>query len=120
IAFSKLTAGFHPVLFLKLVSSTTRFDINLFLVKDVDLSTRQLVEALANGFNMKPRLFSAPESLLEFAAALTGNTDRLNKLISNLVVDDTSFRNKTGWKPAVNFEKAIELTTDWYKTDCLK
>ncbi|MEQ8426900.1 MAG: NAD-dependent epimerase/dehydratase family protein [Gammaproteobacteria bacterium] len=93
---------------------------NLFLVKDVDLSTRQLVEALANGFNMKPRLFSAPESLLEFAAALTGNTDRLNKLISNLVVDDTSFRNKTGWKPAVNFEKAIELTTDWYKTDCLK
>lgn len=87
---------------------------NLFMVKDVDLSTRQLVEALAEAFGMKPRLFSAPESLLKFAASLTGNADRLNKLISDLVVDDTSFRNKTGWKPVVNFEQAIADTADWY------
>ncbi len=87
---------------------------NLFMVKDVDLSTRQLVEALAEAFGMKPRLFSAPESLLKFAASLTGNADRLNKLISNLAVDDTGFRNKTGWKPVVNFEQAIADTADWY------
>lgn len=86
---------------------------NLFMVKDVDLSTRQLVEALARAFGMKPRLFSAPESLLEFAASLTGNADRLNKLISDLVIDDSAFRNKTGWKPVVNFEQAIADTADW-------
>ncbi len=86
----------------------------LFLLKDIDISTPQLMKSFSKAFGIQSRIFPMPIFFLKFLSMILLNSGRLEKLITSLTIDDSYFRQLTGWAPAFNFDKSIQETADWY------
>jgi len=71
----------------------------LLVRDDEDLSTPQLIRALAAGMGRKARLFSVPGALLAMLRALPGIGAKLAPLTLSLQVDDSPTRTRLGWSP---------------------
>jgi nucleoside-diphosphate-sugar epimerase len=83
----------------------------LYLVSDArDLSTPQLIRALARGLGRPPRLFSVPPSLLRLAGACTGQRDAVDRLLGSLQIDASRITAELGWRPAHDPEQGLILT----------
>ena len=79
-----------------------------FLVSDgQDLSTADLVRALARAAGVPARLPSVPVWALRGAAALLGKGDAVQRLCGNLQVDITKAREVLGWTPPVSVEEGL-------------
>ena len=79
-----------------------------FLVSDgQDLSTADLVRALARATGVPARLPSVPVWALHGAAALLGKGDAVQRLCGNLQVDITKAREVLGWAPPVSVEEGL-------------
>jgi nucleoside-diphosphate-sugar epimerase len=79
-----------------------------FLVSDgQDLSTADLVRALARAAGVPARLPSVPVWALRGAAALLGKGDAVQRLCGNLQVDITKAREVLGWVPPVSVEEGL-------------
>jgi nucleoside-diphosphate-sugar epimerase len=86
----------------------------VLLVSDgADVSTPELIRALALALHTRARLVAIPIPLLRMAATLTGNRQRLEKVIGSLAVDTTAIR-ALGWTPPVAFHEALAETAAWY------
>lgn len=73
-----------------------------YLVSDgEDLSTPDLIRALAAGLGVPERLFPCPVALLKFAASLIGKGGEIARLTGSLRVDNSRIRDELGWKPRV-------------------
>ncbi len=71
-----------------------------WLARDVDdLSTPELIRALAAGLGRAPRLFAAPNRLFGALRPLPGIGPRVARLTLSLQVDDNATREKLGWRP---------------------
>jgi nucleoside-diphosphate-sugar epimerase len=71
-----------------------------FFVSDGDdVSTPELVRAIAAALGVRPRLWRVPTSLLLCAATLAGRGSAARRLIESLAVDDAKIRRSLGWKP---------------------
>ena len=80
----------------------------ILLARDgFDLSTPQLIQALATGLNRKARLFSVPGALLAGLRALPGIGPKLSALTLSLQVDDSPARALLGWTPPVGAAAAL-------------
>ena len=71
-----------------------------FFVEDGDdISTPELVRAIASALDVKPRLWSVPPVLLTIIATLAGRQSAARRLRDSLAVDDAKIRRTLGWKP---------------------
>jgi len=86
-----------------------------YLVSDgEDVSTPELVRALAQALGVKPRLVSVPPAALRFAAALAGRRAELARLAGSLQVDSSRIRRELAWRPPFALAKGLEETARWY------
>lgn len=72
----------------------------LFLVSDGDdVSTPQMMRALARGMGRKPLFFPVPKWLLKFGSKLVGKEALYKQLCGSLRVDSAKARDLLGWSP---------------------
>lgn len=79
-----------------------------------DLSTPDLLRALAAALGRPSRLFPVPPRLLRGAAALLGKEAVAQRLLDSLVVDDRPFRESFAWTPPYTVEAGLKATADWF------
>jgi nucleoside-diphosphate-sugar epimerase len=88
---------------------------NTYLVSDgEDVSTPDLVRALAGALNVPARLVPCPAVLLKFAARLIGRSDAAARLTGSLQVDSSNIRSQLGWRPHVTLAAGLAETARWY------
>lgn len=79
-----------------------------FLVSDGrDLSTPDLVRAMAHAAGKPARLVSVPVALLECSAALLGRRAAVQRLCSNLQLDTSKAHTLLGWVAPVSLEEGL-------------
>jgi len=87
----------------------------LFLLADgKDVSTPDLISAMAISMDRPSHLFSCPPSLLRAVAGLAGRRAEVDRLTGSLQVDATRARSKLNWTPPVSFDSGIAAMTQWY------
>lgn len=72
---------------------------SLFLLRDTDLSTPELICLLGEGLGRRVRLTGAPSAVLSLARRLPGLRGPLTRLTTSLRVDDSATRALLGWEP---------------------
>jgi nucleoside-diphosphate-sugar epimerase len=86
-----------------------------YLVSDgEDVSTPQLVRAIASAMRCPDRVFSFPLPVMRFAARMFGKLPVLDRLTQSLEVDSSKIRRELDWKPVYSFQYAIENTCGYY------
>jgi UDP-glucose 4-epimerase len=80
------------------------------------ISTRRLVEVLAEGMGAKPRLVSVPRWLAVGGATLLGKGAVARRLFDDLEVDASAFTRDTGWHPRKTLEDGLrEMAADFVR-----
>jgi len=83
----------------------------VLLVRDgVDLSTRQLVCALAGGLGRPVRLFAVPAPAVARLRRMPAIGPLAARLTLSLQVDDSATRALLGWMPPVSAASGLEIT----------
>jgi UDP-4-keto-D-QuiNAc 4-reductase len=100
-----------------LVGATTRAAIDpaaagrvLLVRDDIDLSTRDLVCALAAGLGRPARLFAVPEAAFAKLRSLPALGPLVARLTLSLQVDDSATRALLDWAPPVPTETGLAIT----------
>jgi UDP-glucose 4-epimerase len=75
--------------------------------EDGVISTRRLVEVLAEGMGVKPRLISVPRWLAVGGATMLGKGATARRLFDDLEVDASAFTRDTGWRPKKSLEDGL-------------
>ena len=88
----------------------------VWMVSDgADVSTPQLISALARAMGKPARLVNVPVGLLYVAGALTARRSQLNRLCRSLVVDISETRSQLGWMPPLTLMEGLARTVAWYQ-----
>lgn len=86
-----------------------------YLVSDgEDVSTPDLVRAIARALAVRPRLLPCPVALLRAATALAGHGDEAARLVGSLQVDSSKIRRELGWRPPHTLEQGLAETARWF------
>lgn len=87
-----------------------------YLVSDgEDLSTPELIRALAAALGVPARLFPFPVPALKLAAGLLGKRDDIARLTESLQVDSTRIRTELNWRPPFHVTEGLQQTASWYR-----
>ena len=79
-----------------------------FLVSDGhDVSTSDLLRGMARAGNVPARLLPIPVSWLRMAGLLLGRKSAIDRLCSNLQVDDSKARTLLGWVPPLTVDEGL-------------
>jgi len=79
-----------------------------YLVSDgEDLSTPELIRAIAAAMDGHARLIPVPPALLRLAGRLTGRSAAVDRLLGSLVIDASRIRAQLGWSPRHNLREAL-------------
>lgn len=82
-----------------------------FLVDDGEqVSTPELVRAVARAMGRPARLLPVPSGVLEFAGALLGKRAAVARLTGSLWVDSSLIRSRLGWTPPFSMEAGLAAT----------
>lgn len=80
-----------------------------YLVSDQhDVSTPELVRALAAAMGRAPRLFPVPVPLLRAGGAVAGFGSEIGRLADSLVVDSGRISRELGWRPVRTMQEGLE------------
>jgi nucleoside-diphosphate-sugar epimerase len=80
-----------------------------FLVSDAqDVSTPELVRAMAQALNQPARLLPVPVWLLQSAAGALGQAAAMQRLCGNLQLDISKARSVLGWHPCVTIQQGLQ------------
>jgi nucleoside-diphosphate-sugar epimerase len=82
----------------------------VWLARDTDLSTPELIRALAQGLAIRPRLWALPPALLAGLRPLPLLGAGLSRLTTSLQVDDGATRRLLGWNPEVSSAEGLART----------
>lgn len=86
-----------------------------FLVSDgTDVSTTQLLKAVALSMNKRAHLLPIPMSIIDFSSKLIGKPQISQRLCGSLQVDISHTRKILDWEPPVTFEQGIKRTVQAY------
>jgi nucleoside-diphosphate-sugar epimerase len=80
---------------------------------------REVLATLRAAFGRSPRLITVPPDLLRLLVRPLG-TAAFDRLAGPLELDDTSFRNLTGWIPPFGLDDGLQVTANWFKTASLQ
>lgn len=87
-----------------------------YLVSDgEDVSTPQLVRAMANALHRPNRVFPIPIALMRGAAKLFGKSAVIDRFTQSLVIDSSKIRNELGWQPPYTMAQGLQATAEWYR-----
>ncbi len=89
----------------------------IFLVKDYDVSTTDLIKIFYKYLDKPNRMFSIPSLLLKITAIIFQKRKQISRLIGNLSVDNYKTIKQLNWHPIYTFDMAIEKTIKWYKSN---
>ena len=79
-----------------------------YLVSDgEDLSTAELIRAIAAAMGRSASLVSVPPALLRLAGRLSGRSAALDRLLGSLVIDSSRIRRELGWTPSHNLREGL-------------
>ena len=81
-----------------------------------DLSTPQLVRALAQALEVKARLVPVPRSVLDLAGRLLGRGDLVARLTRSLQVDSARLRTELRWQPPYTVAQGLAETAAWFRS----
>jgi len=88
----------------------------VLLIRDaIDLSTRELVRALAAGLGRPARLFAVPEAAFAMLRPLPGLGSLAARLSLSLQVDDSATRALLDWSPQVSTEMGLAITASAFR-----
>ena len=88
----------------------------IFLASDgVDLSTPELLTAMAVALGKTARLIKLPERLLMLGAKLLGKQAMAKRLCGSLQVDSSKARKLLGWQPPVSVQEALHKVAVAYR-----
>lgn len=80
----------------------------LFLVSDGDdLSTPDMLRAVAGGMDKEPALLPFPVPLIRMAAAMLGQRDAARQVCGSLAIDSGKMRTALAWQPPVAAREAL-------------
>ena len=82
----------------------------VFTLADSELSTPNLIRALASGLGFRARLLPCPPPLLRAGLSIVGHGPKAERLLDSLLVDDTNARTALGWTPRVSLDEAMRFT----------
>ncbi len=86
-----------------------------YLVSDgEDISTPELIRAIASALGIRPKMFPCPATLLTIGAALLGKSREVDRLIGSLQVDSSRIRAELAWQPRISLAQGLEQTAQWY------
>ena len=92
-----------------------------YLVSDgMDVSTPQLLRALARCLGVTPKLFPCPPSLMMFGATVLGRRDEAARLLGSLQINSARIRRELGWRPPHTWEAALNDTVRWYRQSTVR
>lgn len=87
----------------------------IFLVSDgVGFSTPELISHIASCMEKPVRIFPVPVSFLRVAAAITGQSDTINRLCGSLEMDISKTIEYLDWSPPQSPGDGIKHTVKWY------
>jgi nucleoside-diphosphate-sugar epimerase len=87
-----------------------------YLVSDgEDVSTPQLIDAVANALHQPSRIFPVPIALMRAPAKLIGKSAAIDRLTHSLVIDSSKIRNELGWQPPYTMAQGLQATVEWYR-----
>lgn len=98
-------------LLIRCVDAPEAADETLLVSDDQDLSTPELIRALAQAMHRPPRLWPCPPGLLRLAGDLSGRTPQVERLIGNLQLDIRHTKNVLRWAPRCTVQQGLEATT---------
>jgi nucleoside-diphosphate-sugar epimerase len=75
-----------------------------------DVSTPELLEAIARARGRHARLFRCPTALVRGAAALAGRRAEIDRLTESLQLDGSALRRELRWEPPYSLEESIRLS----------
>jgi len=101
----------HLVELLALACTHPAASGRVLLARDgADVSTPELIRALASGLGRRARLFPVPSAVLAAFGSVPVLRPALSRLTLSLQVDDTETRRILGWSPAVTPEAGLAAT----------
>lgn len=80
-----------------------------------DLSTPQLIRALATALGVPARVWPCPLVFLAMAAGLAGKDAAWARLKGSLAVDGSAFRQEFGWRPPFTVAQGLAETAAWLR-----
>jgi nucleoside-diphosphate-sugar epimerase len=88
----------------------------VFVARDgTPVSTPGLFRAIARSLNKQARIFPVPVPILRWAGKAMGQSGEIDRLISNLEIDDRATREILDWTPSSSMEKTLEETARWWR-----
>lgn len=82
-----------------------------YLVSDgMDLSTPDLVRAIASALGCPARLLPVPPGAIRLGAALLGKRHAAERLLGSLFVDSSAIRRDLGWLPPFSVAEGLGVT----------
>ena len=87
----------------------------VYTLADCDLSTTQLIRAMAVALGHPARVSDVPASVLNFFGTVFGKRETTRRLTGSLVVDRSAFVRDFDWVPPVSLEVAMARTAGWMR-----
>ena len=81
-----------------------------------DVSTPELVRAIAAALGVRARLWPFPPALLAALATVAGRRAAADRLIGSLQVDSSAARQALGWRPPHSMGDGLAATARWYRS----
>jgi len=82
---------------------------------DEDVSTPDLIRALAGALEVPVRLFPCPVAVLRAGADVVGRGDEMARLVGSLQVDSSRIRSELGWRPRYSLAEGLRETARWFR-----
>ena len=87
-----------------------------FLVSDSEgVSTPVLINMLADGLGVTPRLFPISVQVMQVLAAVGGERSTVDRLVQSLVINAAHVHETLSWEPPYSMEQGIGNTVYWYQ-----
>lgn len=84
------------------------------MADDGTISTRQLIETLADGMGIPARLLSVPRWIVVGGATILGKGAMARRLFDDLEVDDSGFRRLFSFRPRNGLEQGLRIMASDY------
>jgi len=91
--------------------------IRLYTVADVELSTPELVHALARGLDRAPRLLPCPVGALRVLGRFGGRSAMIERLTESMVLERARIVRELDWHPPVALEPAMRAIGECHRED---